>query len=97
VADLDHEAIDLVAALAAYKERRELIEKEENGRKVRLMEMLGDREIGNVDGETVVTWKTSKRSTLDTKRLKAERPEITEEFTKTSETRTFLPKYKAVI
>lgn len=37
----------------------------------------------------IATWKKSKRTTLDTKKLKSEKPEVYQEYTRTVETRTF--------
>ncbi len=39
--------------------------------------------------ERKITWKTSTRNTIDSKRLKKEMPKIAEQFTKTSSSRTF--------
>ena len=37
----------------------------------------------------IATWKKSKRTSLDTKKLKAEKPEVYEEYARTTETRIF--------
>jgi putative phage-type endonuclease len=50
---------------------------------------MNDAEVGTIDGQTAVTWKTSTTSRLDTKRLKAEKPDVYEAFTTQSESRTF--------
>ena len=50
---------------------------------------LGDSEAGTVDGELAVTWKRSKRKSLNQKALKEHHPELVESFYETSETRRF--------
>lgn len=40
-------------------------------------------------GNRKITWKTSNRNTIDSKKLKAEMPEIAEQYMKTSTSRTF--------
>lgn len=54
-----------------------------------IKQVLGDNEIGVLDGKTVVTWTRSKRNALDQKALRAARPEIVAEFTTATEVRTF--------
>jgi predicted phage-related endonuclease len=54
--------------------------------------LLGESEVGTVDGKTAVTWKTQTRKSLDTKRLKAEAPEVAEKFTAEAKTRVLLVK-----
>lgn len=49
---------------------------------------LGDNEVGLTD-RFKVTWKSSTRSSLDTKKLKEEQKEIYDNYLKTTETRTF--------
>lgn len=50
--------------------------------------VLGDRERGTTAGWNV-SWKSSTRSTVDTKRLRAELPEIAAKYTNTTQTRVF--------
>lgn len=54
---------------------------------------LQDYVYGDV-GEYSVSWKPQKRTTVDTKRLKAELPEVYEQYTKTAESRVFRTKKK---
>ncbi len=58
---------------------------EENKNQLRVM--LGNAEAGRI-GDRRVTWKSSTRNTLDSKRIKAERPDIYEQYVKTSQVRT---------
>lgn len=52
----------------------------------------GDAETILLNGDKVATWKSNDTTSLDTKRLKAERPEIYAEYAKTSTVRRFLIK-----
>ena len=49
---------------------------------------MGDASKAVADGYKV-SWKTQSRTTLDSKRLKAEKPDIYEAYAKTSESRVF--------
>ena len=49
---------------------------------------MKDFEVAKI-GDRKITWKTSSRNTIDSKRLKAEMPEIAEQYMKTSTSRTF--------
>lgn len=49
---------------------------------------MKDFEVAKI-GDRKITWKTSNRNTIDSKRLKAEMPEIAEQYMKTSTSRTF--------
>lgn len=49
---------------------------------------MGDHQTA-YDGERKVTWKTQTRTTLDTKAIKAEQPELFEAYSKTTESRVF--------
>lgn len=52
-------------------------------------EVLGDEEIGTIEGEPVVRWTHQKVNRLNQKALKAERPEIVAEYTEASTQRRF--------
>ena len=53
---------------------------------------MGDAEVAKtVDGEKVATWRTSTRTTIDTKRLKSEAPELAKKYERVTPTRTFRP------
>ena len=91
------DVLPIIAALAEAKEAKDVIESVVKGLQAQLMAALGSHEVGQVDGTTVVTWKAQTRTTLDTKAIKAEHPEIAEAYTKTSTTRTLLPKYDKAV
>lgn len=84
--DIDHlaerlEALKVIKAeIKDAESKKELIENE-----IRLA--LNDAEIGLINGKPAYSWKTQSRTTIDTKRLKAEKPEIAEQYQVTSESR----------
>jgi putative phage-type endonuclease len=57
-----------------------------------VMVRLGDADTGQIDGQTVVTWKESSRTSIDITALKRDRPDLAAEYAKTTTTRRFLPK-----
>jgi predicted phage-related endonuclease len=52
-------------------------------------QLLGEHEVGTVDGQPVVRWTVVPSTRLDTTKLKAERPEVYEAFCRTSISRRF--------
>lgn len=52
---------------------------------------MGDHERAEVNGEKVATWKVSTRTSVDTKRLREELPDVAKKYEKTSPTRIFRP------
>ncbi len=54
-----------------------------------LQALMGPHEAAVVADRWRLSWKTQTRKTLDTKRLRADHPELAAEYTKTSESRTF--------
>lgn len=65
------------------------IDELEASAKAAIQEALGADDIGLLDGIPVVTWKTSKRTSLDQKLLKSLHPEVYEECKSTTEVRRF--------
>jgi len=55
----------------------------------RLKALLGDRAIGRLHGVDVVTWKPVTQTRIDTKRLKAEKPDIYQQYATTTTYRRF--------
>lgn len=68
--------------------RAELKELEDNA-KAAIQDALGDDDAGTVDGELAVTWKSSKRTTLDQQYLKKTFPQVVAECQVTTEVRRF--------
>ncbi len=65
------------------------IDELEAGAKAAIQEAMGGDDTGTLDGATVITWKTSKRTSLDQKLLKSLHPEVFAECMATSEVRRF--------
>lgn len=77
---------DLDAELKVLKKRHEHA-------KAQLLAMMGDAEAVNGDAETgAYTYYEQTTNRIDTKRLRAEQPDIVKEYTKTSTTRVLRPK-----
>ena len=72
----------------AHKFKAEAENREADTNKQRLQALMGENEQAVV-GCWRLTWKKQARTTIDTKRLKAERPDVAAEFAKQSETRVF--------
>lgn len=54
-----------------------------------ITDALGDAEVGLVDGAPAVRWTYVESSRLDTKKLRAEHPELVNQFTSPNTTRRF--------
>jgi putative phage-type endonuclease len=63
-------------------------EEQAKAAKQQLQALMGENEQAVV-GSWRLTWKKQQRTTVDTKRLKAERPEVAAEYSRTSESRVF--------
>lgn len=68
--------------IAALTERQKTL-------RARIEDELGDDDTGTLLGVPVVTFKYGKRRTLDQRALKAAHPDLVEEFTTVTESRTF--------
>lgn len=65
------------------------IDELEASAKAAIQEALGDNDTGTIDGHTVITWKTTKRTALDQQLLKKLHPDAYEECRTTTEIRRF--------
>jgi predicted phage-related endonuclease len=85
---LPKESIELLERFDQLKELKSSIEAESKEIQNKLCAMLGDNEVGFAgEGEDArkVTWKTvAGRTTIDTKRLKAELPDVFAKYSKKS-------------
>ena len=80
-----NDALNLIELLKADKEK---LETRIRAAEDEIKAVLGNRERGTTAGWSV-SWKSSRRSTVDTKRLRAELPEIAAQYTNTTQTRVF--------
>ena len=74
--------------LVALKAQKKALEEEIERYEQTLKSAMGTAENGILDGYRV-SWRSSTRTILDAKRLKIDRPDIYEQYGKSSETRTF--------
>ncbi|CEJ74248.1 phage-type endonuclease [[Clostridium] sordellii] len=72
---------EIVTDIKALETEKKLIEQE-------IQIHMEDFEVAKI-GDRKITWKTSSRNTIDSKKLKAEMPDIAVQYTKTSTSRTF--------
>lgn len=72
---------EIVEQIKELEVEKKLIEQE-------IQSEMQEFEVAKV-GDRKITWKTSNRNTIDSKRLKQEMPEIAEKYMKTSTSRTF--------
>jgi putative phage-type endonuclease len=91
--ELPNEAGVLLGALEEMKAEKDDLSTRIKEYENQLKNMLGDFEKGYA-GHHIVTWKSHVRRTIDSKRLKAEKPEVYEQYTKESTARPF--KHKEV-
>ena len=88
--DLPKEAADIIKLYDGLKDKKKRVEEELKKAENQLKCMMGDDEIG-LCGDRKVTWKTTVgRTTIDSKKLKSEYPDVWEECKKVGNpTRTF--------
>ena len=80
---LPSEADKIFTALDSLKESAKSIKSQIDEQENKLRVMLGDAEIGTTAEGRKVTWKTQAgRTTIDSKKLKAERPDVWEQYSK---------------
>lgn len=78
-----------IEILRMCKQKKAQLKELEDQARAAVEELMGDAELGLIEGEPVVWWKTHKRKSLDQKALKEEYPEAFEVCQKTSEIRRF--------
>lgn len=87
--DLPEEARAIIHSLRMSRGVKNSFVEDEEALKTRLKSMLEDAEAGMLGGEIVVTWKQSRRSSVDAHRLKMEFPEIYKQVVRESGSRRF--------
>ena len=85
--ELDPSLSDLFERRAGLKRDADAVAEEIKATEAAIMRALGEAEVGTLAGRRVVTWKPQSRTTIDSKALKAEMPEVAERYSKTSSTR----------
>lgn len=82
------EAAELLHEYIAARDAARASKREADTAKQRLCAMMGEHEKALIDGY-LLTWRTQRRTTLDTKALRDAHPAIAGEFSRTTETRVF--------
>ena len=86
--DLPESFVEVLDKLeTARKMKSEAASMEEEAKTAIAMALEGC-EVGSINGDKVVTWKVSKKSSFDTTRFQSEHPALAEKFTKQTEYRT---------
>jgi len=87
-ADLPMSALATIERLLLAKDQIKAAEVAEDAAKAELCEILGDAEYGMIQDELVCTWKSSTRTSFDTKKFEQEHPALAEKYRKQSSYRT---------
>lgn len=85
---LPYEAGELIVELEEYKVKAKELDFEITERENKLKQFLGENERGLIDDKKII-WKTYIRSSVDSKKLKAEMPDIYEKYIKSSSYKKF--------
>jgi putative phage-type endonuclease len=86
----DIEAERLVCEYLAFEREAKQAKASADEAKQRLQALMGPSEAAIVGDRWRLSWKAQTRTTIDTKRLKADHPELVAQYLKTSSSRTFL-------
>lgn len=88
----DETIMDMVASLKSIKKAIDELKARQEETEVRIKDYIGEAETLKQGDSTLATWKMSLVNRVDTARLKKEKPDIYNQFVKTSEERKFLVK-----
>lgn len=86
--ELDVRLLDSIENIEMLKNEIKRLELEKKVSENKLKEKLGENEIGII-GDRKVIWKTVSRTSVDSKKLKEEKPEIYDQYLKTTSYRKF--------
>jgi hypothetical protein len=78
-----------VEVLRYVKARKAELEKIEKKARDEIEEVMGDNDIGELDGKTAITWTTHKKRQFQQRKLTEAMPEIADAFTELVEGRQF--------
>lgn len=85
--ELTQDQANIVSQLITVQEMIKGLEDQESKLKAEIGAVLQDAEHASYNGEAMVSWKTVKRTSLDTKALEAAHPALIEKFRKSSQYR----------
>ncbi|HIG0360442.1 YqaJ viral recombinase family protein [Clostridium botulinum] len=86
--ELPDEALKLIESREDLKGQKKELDSQISECENKLKDLLKENEVG-ICGERKVTWKTYARTSIDSKKLKYEKPELFKEYSKTSSYRKF--------
>lgn len=84
----EEQAAKVISYVAAQRYIKEM-EKQADKLKADLCEVMKDSEYATINGTVAVTWRSAKRTTLDSKRFEAEHPALAAKYKKQTTYRTF--------
>lgn len=87
VVELTQDQANVVSQLITVQEMIKGLEDQESKLKAEIGSVLQDAEHASYNGEAMVSWKTVKRTSLDTKALESAHPALVEKFRKSSQYR----------
>lgn len=86
--ELPDEALKLIESREDLKGQKKELDSQISECENKLKDLLKENEVG-ICGERKVTWKTYSKTSIDSKKLKSEKPELFKEYLKTSSYRKF--------
>lgn len=86
--ELEPSVTELIAQLKHVKSELASYKQLEDRLKAELCDLIGPNETATINGTVVATWKGYKRDWFDSKRFQAENPDLYEQYTKTTTSRT---------
>lgn len=84
----EEQAAKVISYVAAQRYIKEM-EKQADKLKADLCEVMKDSEYATINGTVAVTWRSAKRTTLDSKKFEAEHPALAAKYKKQTTYRTF--------
>jgi len=87
--ELNEEQAAMVASYIAAQNHVKEMQKQADTLKASLCEVMKDSEYATVNGNVALTWRTAKRTTLDSKKFEAEHPALAAKYKKQTTYRTF--------
>jgi putative phage-type endonuclease len=91
VVDAEGDGVDIVRSWLEAKRLLSDAEKAEKDARNRLCALLGDAEVLRIDGRPVCSWKAQSRTSVDTKTLLADHPDLAVKYERTSSFRVLRP------
>lgn len=89
---LDDQQAGLVRKLLAAKEDAAVAAEQVKRYENELKSIMGENELATHNGETLLSWKSSESTRIDSKRLKKDQPDLYEKYANTTSSRRFLVK-----